>query len=280
LANWSPGNPITTFWTGPEDQDVPYAGPGGEPPHLYNLDAVGYESLMVGMFSWFHPGIGYRDHALPGPILVELGVGFSRDGFSWSRPNRGTGPNGAFIPASNIAGTWNAYNTQSVGGSFLVVGDELWFYFTGRTLKKPLDGVFSTGLATLRRDGFVSMDAGGTEGTLTTRPLTFTGSHLFVNVKNPAGTLKVEALDAAGNVIPGFSAANSTVISIDRTSQEVFWNGANIGSLVGQNVRFKFYLTNGSLYSFWVTPSATGASYGYVAAGGPGFPGNVDTVGH
>jgi hypothetical protein len=41
---------------------------------------------------------------------------------------------------------------------------------------------------------------------------------------------------------------------------------------------FKFYLTNGSLYSFWVTPSAQGANYGYVAAGGPGFTA-IDIVG-
>jgi hypothetical protein len=29
-----------------------------------------------------------------------------------------------------------------VGGGFLVVADELWFYFSARTLQKPLDGVF------------------------------------------------------------------------------------------------------------------------------------------
>jgi hypothetical protein len=36
---------------------------------------------------------------------------------------------------------------------------------------------------------------------------------------------------------------------------------------------------NGRLYSFWVSPDASGASYGYVAAGGPGFTGPTDTVG-
>jgi hypothetical protein len=61
--------------------------------------------------------------------------------------------------------------------------------------------------------------------------------------------------------------------------QEVTWNGASIGSLAGQSVQFKFYLTNGELYSFWVTPSAQGASNGCVAAGGPGFTGVTDTVG-
>ena len=44
-------------------------------------------------------------------------------------------------------------------------------------------------------------------------------------------------------------------------------------------VRFRFHLTNGALYAFWVSPDASGASRGYVAAGGPGFTGATDTVG-
>lgn len=280
LLNWSPSNPADTFWTGADEDDPPYAGPGGEPAELYNLDGVAYESVMVGLFSWFHPGIGYRDHTRPGPILVEVGVGFSRDGFSWSRPNRGTGPNGAFIPASNMAGTWNAFNTQSVGGGFLVVGDELWFYYSARTLQKPLDGDFSTGLATLRRDGFFSMDAGETNGTLTTRPVKFSGNRLFLNVKAPNGALAAEVLDENGNVIPGFEGGNCTFfVGADRTSYEMSWNGMNLGSLAGRPVKFRFTFANASLYSFWVTSSPVGASNGYVAAGGPGFTTLIDTTG-
>jgi hypothetical protein len=161
----------------------------------------------------------------------------------------------------------------------LVVGDELWFYFSGRSLQKPNNGTFSTGLATLRRDGFYSMDAGSTLGTLVTHPLVFSGSHLFVNVNDPSGQLTVDVLDVNGNVIPAFAAANCVPLGVNKTMQEVTWNGASIGSLAGQNVKFRFNLTNGSLYSFWVTASAQGASNGYVGAGGPGFTGVTDTVG-
>lgn len=287
LITWTPANPADTFWTGLDEEDPPYAGPGGEPRELYTLDAVAYESVMVGLFSWFHPGIGYRDHAKPGPILVELGVGFSRDGFSWVRPTRESGPTAAFIPASNIEGTWNAYNTQSVGGAFLVVGDELWFYYSARDKRKPFDDVstypgltkFYTGLATLRRDGFYSMDADLSQGVLTTRPVKFTGSRMFVNVNNPSGTLLIEALDENNNVIPGFEASNFVAVHENKTSHEVSWNGQSIGSLAGRNVKFRFSLTNGSLYSFWVTSSPVGASNGYVAAGGPGFTTLIDTTG-
>jgi hypothetical protein len=58
----------------------------------------------------------------------------------------------------------------------------------------------------------------------------------------------------------------------------VTWTGATgLSSLAGKHVRFRFYLQNGELYSFWVTRSVAGASYGYVAAGGPGFTAPTDS---
>ena len=50
------------------------------------------------------------------------------------------------------------------------------------------------------------------------------------------------------------------------------------GALEGtQEVRVRFQLRNGKLFSFWVTPDAEGFSRGYVAAGGPGLRGPVDS---
>mgnify|MGYP006908271454 CR=1 FL=1 len=58
------------------------------------------------------------------------------------------------------------------------------------------------------------------------------------------------------------------------------WKGVtDLSALAGKTVRVRFHLQNGSLYSFWVSPETTGASHGYVAAGGPGFTGHRDTVG-
>lgn len=33
----------------------------------------------------------------------------------------------------------------------------------------------------------------------------------------------------------------------------------------------KFYVTDGDLYAFWITPWITGESRGYTAGGGPGM---------
>jgi Malectin domain/Viral BACON domain len=272
LQTWRPADPSTAYWTGTDERDPPYPGTTTV-PELYNLDGVAYESVMVGLFSWYYPS---------NPDLVELGVGFSRDGFNWNRPTRGGGPSNAFIPATDTPGTWNGYNTQSAGGGFLVVGSQLYFYFSGRNFPHSQDASATrqTGLATLRRDGFYSMEAAATQGTLLTRAVKFSGSHFFVNVADPSGQLQVEVLDSNGNVIPAFGKANSSVITADTTSLEVTWNGANVASLAGQTVQLRFYLTNGALYSFWVSKSASGASSGYVGANGPGFTTDTDTVGH
>ena len=37
-------------------------------------------------------------------------------------------------------------------------------------------------------------------------------------------------------------------------------------------MQFRFHLHDGHLYSFWVSDSLSGASGGYLAAGGPGLP--------
>lgn len=268
-ASWESNN-SPTFWLGADKLDPPREDVKTQ-PELYNLDAVAYESLMIGLFSiWYGQP---NDRAKPN----QLCVGFSRDGFHWQRPTHEP-----FIPVSEHHGDWNWANIQSAGGCCLIVGDKLYFYVSGRAGVKgtPGSGVCSTGLATLRRDGFVSMDAGAGEGMLTTRPLTFGGKHLFVNVAAPQGELRVEALDEGGKSVAPFSVENCQPLRIDATSRKVSWKGADdLSALAGKHVRFRFHLRSGALYAFWVSPDASGASRGYVAAGGPGFTGPLDTIG-
>jgi hypothetical protein len=123
------------------------------------------------------------------------------------------------------------------------------------------------------------MDAGEKSGTLTTRPLTFSGRQLFVNLAAPHGELRVEILDEQNQVIAPFSAANCEPITADKTKQVVHWkNGGDLSAVAGKPVKFRFHLTNGKLYAFWVSPDGSGASNGYVAAGGPEFRGVRDAA--
>ena len=58
------------------------------------------------------------------------------------------------------------------------------------------------------------------------------------------------------------------------------WKSAGtLQSVAGKPVKLRFHLNGGELYAFWVSPEASGASHGYVAAGGPGFTGSKDTTG-
>ncbi len=218
---------------------------------------------MLGLFTIWRGQFSER------PKPNEVCVGYSRDGWSWTRPDRR-----GFIPVSENKGDWNYGNVQSAGGCCLVVGDKLYFYCSGRGAGNV------TSLAVLRRDGFVSMDAGDKEGTLTTRPVTFRGKHLFVNVDAPDGELRAEVLDDRGDVVSPFAAADCTPVRGDKTLQRVVWkDAADLGRVAGKTVQFRFRLRNGRLYAFWVSPEESGASHGYVAAGGPGFTGLTDDAG-
>jgi len=87
-------------------------------------------------------------------------------------------------------------------------------------------------------------------------------------------------VDREGRVLAPFSREDCVPLRVDRTLEEVKWKeGADLSSLAGKPVRFRFHLKNGRLYAFWVSPDRSGSSGGYLAAGGPGYPGRIDTVG-
>ena len=99
---------------------------GIDPDHmwLYNVDAVAYESLMLGLFSIEQT----QNESDPNrPKRNEVFAGFSRDGWHWTRPY-----DRPFLPVSERRGDWNWGNVQSAGGCCLVVGDKLYFYLSGR----------------------------------------------------------------------------------------------------------------------------------------------------
>lgn len=266
----------SVFWVGADRLDEPDPRIG-DIPQLYSLSAVAYESIMLGAFQ-IHLGPKNSICELGGfPKITEIKLGFSRDGFHWDRPDRRP-----FISATRRDGDWDRGYVHTTTGVCLVVGDQLYFPYTAFSGMAPdgRRGMYtgaSVGLAMLRRDGFASMDAKERGGSLTTRPVRFSGRHLFVNVACPEGELRAEVLDQDGAVIAPFNRENCRPISADKTLQAVHWRGADdLSRLQGRPVRFRFLLTKGSLYAFWVSPDASGASNGYLAAGGPGYDGVLD----
>lgn len=283
-AQWASGDQVD--WSRTDKLDLPEERIGDE-PQLYDLNAVAYESIMLGAFAVFYGPQNPVCARTGEPKIIDLQLGYSRDGFHWHRPERT-----AFIPSSRVQGAWDYGYIHASGGLCLVVGDELWFYFAAFSgespkLKPGETGSFeqdnamyagaSTGLATLRRDGFASMDAANEQGELVTRPVTFSGKHLFTNVDASVGELRVEILDREGEVIEPFSADRCNPVELDSTKTRVTWYGeGDLARIAGTPVRLRFQLRSGRLYSFWVSASQSGESRGFVAAGGPGFSGPRD----
>ena len=144
--DWSGREPVA--WVKADSRDR--GRPGlAERPELYNLDCVGYESLMLGLFTI------WRGESLVREKINEIEVGFSRDGFHWDRPDRST-----FLGVSQTAGRLEL-GQRAVGRRLLPGRRRPAVLLRERTPGPPGSaepGVCTTGLATLRRDGFASMD--------------------------------------------------------------------------------------------------------------------------
>jgi len=282
-AKWKADEPV--HWAA-VDRDDPQDPAIGRVPQLYNLDAVAYESLMLGVYEIHHGPENDVCEKRGLPKITDLNFCYSRDGFHWDRPDRR-----AHIASERwYSDAWDRGYVQPLGNLCTVRGDTLWFYYSGfrgdpakTNLVNRLNGMHqcgSTGLAFLRRDGFVSLEAGAETGLLTTRPVTFSGSRVFVNAATKQGELRVEILDEQGRTIQPYTLANCRAVAADSTLEPVVWDGAeNVHALRGRPVRFRFSVRQGALYAFWVSRDATGRSDGYVAGGGPGFTGPTDTVG-
>jgi hypothetical protein len=210
---------------------------------VYNMGLFRYEGLYIGTPAMFHSNDNRWNK--DGFHLIQLVC--SRDLKTFKRlGNRQT-----FIGPSPVG--QGAYDlTQLLGPSAPVVrGDELWFYYTGikyRTPPKDADrDAGAICLAVLRRDGFISLDAGTNNGMILTNPFTVTASSLLVNVDAPTGELRVEVLDGNGKIV-----AQSEPLSGDLLRHRVKWAEGNIAEMKAQDVSLRFTLRDAQFYSYWL----------------------------
>ena len=169
------------FWQRIDHHDQPDPARPNHRVALYDVNVAPYESLMLGMFAIFRGPENDICAAEGVPKTMDLELAYSRDGFHFSRPDRTP-----FLASSRKIGDWNRAYLHACGGLCLVVHDRIFIYFTGFSGLSPKLGPTgigdsglsrrvmyagaSTGLATLRRDGFARMEAGAGGGSLTTRP--------------------------------------------------------------------------------------------------------------
>ena len=220
---------------------------------IYNFAVSRYESRYIGFPAvFYHTGRDPSGRNHDGFHLIEFTS--STDMRHWQRQ----GNRQPFIGPSPL-GAGAADLMQLLPPSFPVLrGDQLWFYYTGikhRTTPAWADrdqgGVC---LATLRRDGFISLDAGEDGGTVTTRSLRLAGNSLYINGHTIAsgGEIACELLDASGNAIPGFTRQECASFTGDTVRYQVTWSGATtLPPPSGDSLALRFHLRQASLYSYW-----------------------------
>jgi len=209
---------------------------------IYTLAAFPYEGIYIGLAQMYY---GMKHEG-----LLNIQLACSRDGWGWER----VVDREVFLPCGGV-GEWDRYN-QSVAGQPVARGNELWFYYGGRTCRhSPYEGRDNgprwggIGLATLRRDGFCSMESSFDGGCLTTVPLFLPRGDLHLNLKSDFGSAQVEVLDENGAPIPGAVSLPLRTDCCDATVS--FPDGFTMDSVLGRPVCLRFRLSNARLFSFW-----------------------------
>jgi hypothetical protein len=184
---------------------------------------------------------------------IDTQLATSRDGITWTRHRT------SYVPMCNHDGV--DLKICMVFPGLLYHADRIDHFFAGyshthgdtqarhRLEGRQLGGVIRL---TQRIDGFTSMDFGYEGGRLTTRPITFKGKRLVLNVHTAAaGEGRVAILDAGGKEIAGFTAKDCRIINGDDLSKTVEWaSGSDVSRLRGQPVRLRFEMRAAKLFSF------------------------------
>ena len=189
-----------------------------------------------------------RDDMSADPGGPVNGIGWtelctSRDGENWTRhrePFLDRGPQGA----------WD--HAMAYIGDCITVGDQDYFYYGGSSFGHKADkgrrSENAMGLAKLRKNGFVSRDAGDAAGSLRTPLVAFDATKLTVNA-NVTGSLRVRILDENGDPLPGFDWPDTAAVRGDSVSHPVRF-GRALATLRNKPVRLEFAVHRASFYGF------------------------------
>jgi hypothetical protein len=205
-----------------------------------------YGDRYLGFLTYF-----VRD---PKDPLLTVRLLTSRDGETWQRPDTGK----PLIGVGSI-GEWDRFLNMLTGAPPVRVGDKLYVYYRGMARRhNPYEGKDDAfqqgggfGLATLRLDGFASLDASYDGGRVTTKPFRTHGRELRVNAKADCGRLRVEVLDGSGQALPGLGPDDCRVMQADRVDEPIGWKESTaLDMLPDRPIRLRFHLQNVRLYAY------------------------------
>ena len=249
---------------------------------FYQMEPLPYDNAYFGIIGAYHrESLSPIPDDKPWTDRQDLQLAFSRNGVVWKRVG-GSGPmthselnadrdwskatrEATFLPYGQRDKEWDwGYMTPYYTPEPIIVNDRIHFFYAGSNdrhwwmytgdppkkdpnLKPPKQGV---GLATLRRDGFVSINAGKDGGVMTTRPFLFLGDTLVLNADASQGSISIEALDGTGKPIKGFGRDNSVTLTTDSIRHTLAWKGhKDLHQLQGRPIRLRFYLKQARVFS-------------------------------
>jgi len=187
-----------------------------------------------------HPDIGVSDG-----VLMS-----SRDGLDWDRRFME-----AFLRPGRDPGNWGERSNHIARGILQTAPDELSIYYIEH-YRQPTARLRR---ATVRTDGFVSVNAPYRGGEFTTPPLRFEGSRLVINyATSAAGTVRVELRDSKDKPIAGYTLRDCPEIYGDEIERTVSWQrGEDVAKLQRRGVRLRFVMKDADLYSLRFQPKVS-----------------------
>ena len=239
---------------GPEDGFDPIATDIYVPKNVkYQWAPDTYLAFPIMYFHYHDDGpetrqsLGKRDRGR-GSGTLETQIAVSRDGLHWKRYPR---------PAYIKIGRHDGFDIHKnyIAHGMVHRGEEIWQYYLGSEQyhsdwgKGGREAVFRI---VQRFDGFISADTPYTGGKLVTRPLTFEGNRLALNIDTGAGGYaQVGIQDEKGRPIDGFGVDDCIYINGDSISTDVEWlkKGRDVSSLAGKPVRLVIQSRGTKLYS-------------------------------
>jgi hypothetical protein len=265
-APYDPNEPFgflnkRNVWRAESDDGIHWSGEVGalRQDRFDNLDD-GFYGLNHWRIGQLYAGIFQIFHGVDDTMDIEL-VYSRDDGYTWQRPFR----NIPYIPRGG-ADAWDRYMITCVAPP-VNVGKETFVYHSGASChhdwwiyedmgpdvpeKCNLDMVsYCLGLARLRRDGYVSLDAGMCDGVLATKPFKRGSDKLVINAAcEKGGYVAVEVQDMYGRPWPGFTRKDCNVFTGDDTDHVVTWQGKNNLAETSKYIKLAFYMKNASLYT-------------------------------
>jgi hypothetical protein len=219
---------------------------------FYAMNGFAYGRSYLGIVPLFrieriHDTIGKEQSKFDGPMEGQLIA--SRDGLSWQR----LADRNPVIPSGR---DWDR-SIMNVATTPIVVGDEVWHYYTAINTthgsSRPPKTI-TLGLAKRRLDGFVSLDAGPDEAIVETTPIAGRTGRLEINATpSGGGSVTVEVVDVAGKPLAGYAAEDCIPLTTDAIRHNVRWKQhETLPSDAPFRLRFRF--RNASLYSYTIVP--------------------------